>query len=163
MHAQSKHMAVLLHWFKLPCIGKASHPRLFAMSYLGCKQRSKRAALEAGQLQESILAQRLVSDWAWGYIFAKDVQRYASAAVADGLEHNSLKKLAAIGGGGRTPMTLRRDLVAHLIACQLATSLQFFMVPFDFAAGLIPRPPLALLVRVARVQLTPNEEDLLRL
>jgi hypothetical protein len=31
------------------------------------------------------------------------------------------------------------------------------------AAGLIPRPPLALLVLVARVHLTPNEEDLLRL
>ena len=59
---------------------------------------------------KSKLATQLLESWAWGTISAPRVQAVAEAAVEDGLLHPGVQKLSKIGGQGRFPGNMHRDL-----------------------------------------------------
>ena len=59
---------------------------------------------------KSRLAQLLMDKWAWGTMSAPMLQSIAQAAVQDGLQHPDVEKLAKIGGQGRFPGNMHRDL-----------------------------------------------------
>ena len=84
--------------------------------YGGWQQRL--AQLQRDQADEqpvqSNLASQLISLWAWGQMSAPLVQALASAALKDGLQHPHIQKLAKMGGRGKYPANMQRDL---LIIC----------------------------------------------
>ena len=59
------------------------------------------------QRSQSNLASQLISLWAWGQM----VQTLANAASEDGLKHPHIEKLAKIGGRGKYPANMQRDLL----------------------------------------------------
>ena len=81
----------------------------------GVQQRMAQASLASseGQIEpnESKLAQKLLYLFAWGYMTAETVQQIAQAAEADGLQHESIKKMSKIGAGGQAPRHCRQQLM----------------------------------------------------
>ena len=67
---------------------------------------------EQADTKPSKLAAALLSKWAWGSMSAPVVQALAAAAWEDGLAHDEVAKLARIGGGGKFPGNMHRDLMA---------------------------------------------------
>src|SRR4051812_5833531 len=61
-------------------------------------------------ISRSKLATALLQRWAWGELSAVGLQALAAAATADGLEHNDIVRLAALGSGGRHKGNCHREL-----------------------------------------------------
>ena len=82
----------------------------------GAKQRHAQMqemeeAERATKASPSNLAKMLVDNWAWGTMSAPLVQAIALAACQDGLENEEVKKLSKVGGQGKYPGNMHRDLV----------------------------------------------------
>ena len=88
----------------------------------GIEQRLAQLEEEEGEQEgDSKLARELLSMWSWGTMSAPLVQTLAHAACQDGLEHPDVQKLARIGGAGKYPGNMQRDLA---IMCGSFTTLQ---------------------------------------
>ena len=57
------------------------------------------------------LATQLISLWSWGQMSAPLVQTLANAASQDGLNNPQIEKLAKMGGRGKYPANMQRDLL----------------------------------------------------
>ena len=94
--------------------------------YGGYIQRLAQAkALEEQEQQPSKLAAELLQKWAWGTMSAPAVQSLAAAALADGLDHPEVQRLASIGASGKFPGNMHRDLlqvVSNPVGLQEMTS-----------------------------------------
>ena len=75
------------------------------------KEEEEEDAVDPGQSQ---LASQLLGMWAWGSMSAPRVQSLAQAALQDGLHLPDIEKLAKIGGSGRFPGNMQRDLLGML-------------------------------------------------
>ena len=65
---------------------------------------------EGGEETPSKLASELIGQWSWGLMSAPLLQRLAEAAVADGLSQDQLVKISKMGGSGKFPGNMHRDL-----------------------------------------------------
>lgn len=90
------------------------------------------AAAEAADrdVGPSHLAKYLLDAWAWGRMPATEVQRVAFHAVADGVDHIEVRKLASIGASGAQPNNCHRDLVANLVDLHISSILHRFAVVY---------------------------------
>ena len=78
----------------------------------GYKRRLAELELEdEDQPAQSKLASKLITLWSWGHMSAPLVQDLASAAEQDGLNHLHIQKLAKMGGRGKFPANMQRDLM----------------------------------------------------
>ena len=76
------------------------------------QQQEEQPALQLPQQpQSSNLAKTLLEKWAWGSLSTPELQALAHAAVLDGLQHPQIKALAAIGGCGKYPANMHRDIL----------------------------------------------------
>lgn len=66
---------------------------------------------DVAETPRSVLADRLLEQWAWGLISTPQVQLLAAGALLDGAVRAELSTLAGLGGGGVWPGNTRRDLV----------------------------------------------------
>ena len=65
----------------------------------------------ADEPKPSKLANLLLEKWSWGTTSAPELQSLDEAAFADGLAHSQVESLARIGGKGKYPGNMHRDLV----------------------------------------------------
>ena len=92
----------------------------------GARQRAERAQRLQRNVPRSKLAECLLFLFGWGLLSANAVQWLASAALADGLDHEDIKRLAQIGASGTFSGNARRDLLSkfsHKIRVGMPTSL----------------------------------------
>ena len=102
-----------------------------AQSSLGyAKTSKKRRQAAENEVMQSVLAQFLIMQWAWGYMSPQDVQRISHLAREDimrltGSDHTlpDIDILASIGTNGRYPRNMNRDLQAKYGANRLSKPL----------------------------------------
>ena len=78
----------------------------------GYKQQLDQLQAKQGQPGQSHLVSELISLWSWGQLTAPTVQRLASAAFKDVLAHPDVEKLSKIGGAGKFPGNMQRDMLS---------------------------------------------------
>ena len=78
----------------------------------GARQRAERAQRLQRNVPRSKLAECLLFLFGWGLLSANAAQWIASAALADGLDHGDIKRLAQIGASGTFSGNARRDLLS---------------------------------------------------
>ena len=66
--------------------------------------------------KDSALATRLLLLWSDGSMSATEVQKIAHSAVVDGILHEEVYRLAALGSWGQYPANVNRDLKAMVIS-----------------------------------------------
>ena len=84
------------------------------------RKRDEEEMLE--QEQPSKLVSEFIGQWSWGFMSAPLLQRLAEAAVADGLTQPQLVKMSKMGGSGKFPGNMHRDL--SLIAGEATAMMQ---------------------------------------
>ena len=77
----------------------------------GSAQQLAQLEEEEGPEPPSHLGEKLLALWAWGQMSAPTVQQLASAAYKDGLRHPQIEKMALVGGEGKFPGNMQRDLM----------------------------------------------------
>ena len=78
---------------------------------MGFRQQCAAEKAVEADIPASKLASQLLQKWAWGLMSAPDVQSVADSAFQDGLTHPQVEQLAKIGGRGKHPGNMHRDLV----------------------------------------------------
>ena len=106
----------------LAYIGAQAHLQIFIFAFPtspssmlagGSSQRlSQLKAQDQPGPQESKLASQLMTLWSWGTLSAPLVQTLADAAHQDGLTHPDVVRMAMLGGRGKFPGNMQRDLLA---------------------------------------------------
>ena len=79
--------------------------------------------------QGSFLINMLLYDMVWGHLSAHAVQRYADAALRDGLDHPDVRKVAFAGSRGRWKNNIRTQLLNMLQPGPLQGAIALAKIP----------------------------------
>ena len=82
------------------------------------------------KLGPSALAGLLIHMWTWGDMSTPLMQKLAAAAVADGLAHDELQKLAALGSHGKYSNNMHSELMTKLQPSPIADAVSSMSVYF---------------------------------
>jgi hypothetical protein len=95
----------------------------------GRNQRLDRHNAQHEQVAASFLVNALLYDMMWGNLPAYSVQKYADAALRDGLDHPAVRKVAMTGRRGANPRHIRAQIVGMLKASPLQDAISMTKIP----------------------------------